>query len=271
MKIIPIWYSNKKYWQILNQLAFGKLLSCPKCGTIKMSENYQGRYVWCKHCRAKHRYSAAKRTFLYGCKLQPLMLYKLLWCFLNRMSIETIRTETKLSYVTIGRWVKRFRENLSHDTESKPKLTGVIKIDESFFGKRRSKQEQLIVIGAVNADTNEIRLEIIPDREAETLEDFVLSNIEKGSTIVSDSWLGYINLQWLGYDHIAFNHSKGQFAHTNQIESLWAEIKGSLRRIHGNILTKDLQLILSEYEARHNHPELFESVESFLKYVLQKF
>ena len=269
MKIIPVWCSNSKYWRIFNRIAFGACLVCPKCGWPRMKENYNGRYVWCGHCRSKHRYSAHERTFLYGCKLQPVQLYQLLWCFLNRTTIETVRAVTKLSYTTIESYTKKFRQSLSQHAADEVKLSGLVKIDESFFGRKRSRQAQTIVVGAIEADTGRIRLAIITDREQETLERFVQDNIEIGSAIVTDYWLGYIGLDSLGYEHYPFNHSKGEFAHTNQIESLWAEIKKSLRRIHGNILTSDLQLILHEYEARHNQPHLFNSPENYLKNLFQ--
>ena len=140
MKIIPKWYSNIKYWRVFNRVAFGKYLACPKCGSIDMSENYNSRYVWCKYCRTKHRYSAHKGTFLYGCKLQPIQLYQLLWCFVNKVSIETMRALTGLSYVSIGRWIDRFRENIPYDAAKQPKLSGLVKVDESFFGKQKYKQ-----------------------------------------------------------------------------------------------------------------------------------
>jgi len=271
MKIIPKWYSNLKCWRTFNRLVFGKELSCPRCGSVRMKENFERRYLWCKDCRSKHRYSAHRGSFLYGCKLQPLQLYQLIWCFINRTSIETIRSLTGLSYVSIDRWMLRFRENIPYDIDLEPQLSGVIKVDESFFGKRKSKQPQVIVIGAINADNGHIRLETIVNRDRDALEDFVLRNIEKGSTIVTDSWRGYLYLQNLGYEHIAFNHFKGEFTHTNQIETLWSEIKNSLRRTHGNILTKNLDLTLREWEARHNKPLVFSSPELFLKCCLFHF
>ena len=268
-KIIPKWHSNIKYWRVFNATIFGKNLTCPKCNNETMAENYRGRYLWCRRCRTKHRYSSYHSSLLYGCKLQPTQLYKLIWCFLQRKSIEEIRDVTGLSYVSISRWFNRFRQYIPYSVRNERKLSGVVKIDESFFGKQRSKQAQVIVIGAIEADTGRIRLAIIPDREQETLEGFVQDNIEPGSVVVTDYWLGYIGLNDLGYDHFPFNHSRGEFTHTNQIESLWAEIKKHMRREQNNILTRKLSLVLQENMARHNQPELFESPEKFLQMIVQ--
>jgi hypothetical protein len=177
-----------------------------------------------------------------------------------------MRSVTGLGYTAIERWIKRFRRHIP--LEDLPKLSGVVKVDESFFGKRRSKQPQIIVVGAIDADTKQIRLEIISDREQETLEDFVCRNIELGSVVITDYWLGYVGLNDLDYDHYAFNHSRGQFAHTNQIESLWSEIKRFMRRVHGNVRTGDLELILREWVMRHEKPDVFEDPMRFLGYCL---
>jgi transposase-like protein len=271
MKIIPKWCSNLKYWRVFNVIVFGKSLACPGCGAAHMQANYQAGYLWCKACRSKHRYSAHRGSFLYGCKLQPVQLYQLIWCFINKTSIETIRSLTGLSYVSIERWLTRFRTNIPYHRNLEPKLSGVIEVDESFFGKAKSKQPQVIVIGAINASNGQIRLEIILNRDRDTLEDFILRNIAKGSTIVTDSWRGYLYLDHLGYRHMPFDHSAGEFTYTNQIENLWSEIKNSLRRTHGNILTTNLELILREWEARHNRPFIFSSPELFLKGCLFQF
>jgi transposase-like protein len=80
--------------------------------------------------------------------------------------------------------------------------------------------------------------------------------------------MGYHDIEWLGYGHELWNHSKGYFAGTNHIEQNWSAMKRHMRNLYGNISTKDLPLILKEWEARHNDPELFSSPESFLRGVV---
>jgi transposase-like protein len=240
-----------------------------------MKENYQKKYLWCNGCRRKWRYSAARGTFLYGTKLCPKKLYQLVWCYLNRTSVETMRVLTGLSYTTIERWFEVLRRNLPYDAESEPKLSGTVKIDESYVGKQKSVQPQVIIVGAIESNPNpqtgicRIRVKLTNSRSKECLEDFCERYIENRSTVISDKWMGYVDLDLMGYDHYPFNHSTGEFTHTNQIEGLWSEIKRHARRTHGKILTDNIELILNEWEARHNHPELFKSVEKFLQRALQ--
>jgi len=50
---------------------------CPQCKNT-LHENYLLRYLWCKLCRKKYRATAWKGSWLYGMKLSPNQLFKLL-------------------------------------------------------------------------------------------------------------------------------------------------------------------------------------------------
>jgi transposase-like protein len=143
----------------------------------------------------------------------------------------------------------------------------VVEVDEAYFGKKRYGH-QVIVIGAIERDTKRLRLRIIPDTEQKTLESFVEDVIAPNSLVVTDCHGGYNDLELLGYAHETWNHSKGHYAGTNHIEQTWSAMKRYMRKLYGNIPTKDLQLILNEWEARHNQPELFTTPEGFLGYVV---
>jgi transposase-like protein len=181
-----------------------------------------------------------------------------------RQSPGSIKLATGLSYTTIERWYRIFRERLpSTLAVHSNKLSGVVEVDEAYFGKQKHGG-QTIVIGAIERDTRRLRLKIIENTERETLEDFVKDSIEVGSLVVTDCNPGYSELNILGYNHEYWNHSKGHFAGTNHIEQNWSAMKRYMRKLYGSIPTKDLRLILNEWEARHNFPRVFESVEAFL-------
>ncbi len=138
-----------------------------------------------------------------------------------------------------------------------------MEIDESFFGKQRYNNQK-IVIGAIEPQSRRIKLKIIDDREQETLEGFVTANVATETVVMTDSHSSYNDLDYLGYTHYAFNHSKGEYANTNQIENLWGVIKRYMRKLYGCVPTKHLQSILDEWTARQNRPELFTKPEDYL-------
>ncbi len=259
---LPDLASNLKCWKKLNKIVFGDSVSCPICeGTLK--ENYQNKYLWCSSCRKRYRATAYKGSWLYGMKLKPRQLFTLLWCWQNKKSPDTARLLSSLSYTTVQRWYGRFRDHLPDS--SAVILKGLVQIDESYFGKQRSKQPQTIVVGAIEQGSQNVMLRITNTRSQEALEQFVQDNIQQGTLVISDKWYGYQELPLLGYSHESWNHSIGQFSATNQIEGLWGCIKRYLRKLYGCIPTRNLQSILNEWMARQNRPSLFASPENYLK------
>jgi transposase-like protein len=138
-----------------------------------------------------------------------------------------------------------------------------VEVDESFFGKQKY-DNQKIVIGAIEPKTRKIKLQIITDREAETFESFIETSVHTKTTVMTDSHSSYNDLDFLGYTHYSFNHSKGEYSNTNMIENLWGVIKRYMRKLYGCIPTKHLQFILDEWTARQNRPSLFTSPENYL-------
>jgi transposase-like protein len=266
MKSIPNFSSNLTYWRGFNRLVFGTDLLCPHCNSA-MLENYRLRYLWCSICRKKYRYSSYRVGLFYSTKLSSKQLYQLIWCYLNKKSIDTTRSVTGLSYPTVERWIARFRNNLPETDVGK--LTGFIQMDESFFGRLKHKQEQVIVVGAIEADSGRIKLELVPNRSSETLGGFIDTHIATNATVVTDKWRAYDEITMYPREHLPVNHSIGEFRFSNRIEGLWSEIKKHIRRMYQKILTGKLEPILKEWQERHNNPRLFESVDIFTNYLFQ--
>ena len=266
MKSIPHFFSNLTYWRRFNRLVFGNSLLCPRC-SMDMRENYKLRYLWCRYCRKKYRYSSYKAGLFYSTKLSSKQLYQLIWCYLNKKSVDTTRNITRLSYPTIERWIAKFRDHLPEADVGK--LTGLVQMDESFFGRVRHKQDQVIVVGAIEAGTGKIKLELVPNRSSKTLSNFIDSHISTKATVITDKWRAYDEISMFPREHLSVNHSKGEFRFSNRIEGLWSEIKKHIRRMYQKILTNKLQPILNEWQERHNNPSLFESADTFTNYLFQ--
>jgi len=264
MSKLPVFYSNKKYWRILNKLVFTGDVVCPACHR-KLSQNYRARYLWCAQCRRKYRATAYKGSWLYGMKLKPRQLFILLWAFQNRKSPDTARLLAGVSYPSVQRWYERFRTQLPKSDEVR--LSELVAADESFFGRLKSQQEQEIVVGVISK-LNQLRLMPVSRRDADTLSAFICETVKEGALVLTDEWRGYNELECYGYGREAWNHSRGRLAGTNQIERVWSAIKRYLRKLYGCIPTKNLPVILKEWEARHNFPALFENQTNYLQATL---
>lgn len=134
--------------------------TCSVCSGIL---SWRREYGWCRICRRKIRPKAA--TWFRGSNLRYRQLFLLLWCFQNRQSPNTARLVAGVSYTTIRRWYWRFRAVLP---VAAPELSGLVEVDESFFGKQKYGH-QTMVVGAIERDTRRLRLQVIPDRAQDTL------------------------------------------------------------------------------------------------------
>ncbi|QQS69452.1 IS1595 family transposase [Candidatus Saccharibacteria bacterium] len=265
MSKLPKFSSNKKYWMYLNRLVFGQRCHCPRCDEV-LQEKYVRGYLWCAVCRHKYRATAWQGSWLYGMKLKPKQLFVLLWCWQQKKGPEVATLLAQVSYTTVARWYERFRTQIP---DTAPLLTHLVQVDESYFGKLKSKQPQRIVVGAIEPHTRKLALRITDSRGKEALERFVQDYVVHGSLVISDKWWAYEELPLLGYLHESRNHSKGDYASTNQGENIWSISKRHARKLYGGrILTRRLEALCREWMARHNQPWLFENPTNFLQATL---
>ncbi len=155
--------------------------TCPACAERLL---FRFSYAWCRLCRKK--WSAKSACWLRQSNLSYRKLWLLIWCWQQQKPSGTIVDITGVSYPTVRRWTKRFREHLP---KSSLVLSGLVEVDESFFGKQRYGQ-QTIVVGAIERDTRRVRLQIIPDRAQDSLELFLSATVQPGTHITTDAHSG---------------------------------------------------------------------------------
>ena len=252
--------SNRKCQRLLHTIVFGTE-DCPACsGPLQ----YQDAYAWCRPCRKKVRVKAA--CWLRHSKLSYRQVFILVLSWQQRCTPGDIVTLVGLSYPTIEKWFGVFREHLPRD---EGKLGGVAEMDESFFGKRKHGHQTLVA--GVREREGAIRLRIIPDREEGTLETFLLEHVRADSKLHTDAFSSYQNIEWYGYAHEVCNHSRRQFSGTARQENVWSRAKRHIQKLYGRFHRPYLELLLKEWEARHNFPTLFTTPESYLRHCLFRF
>ncbi len=235
--------------------------SSKECSVCQGKLNFKANYAWCKACRVKT--SAKAVTWLRSSKLSYKQIYQLVWCWQRRKDPGFVKDALGLSYTTIKRWYSRFRCSLPPDKQNKP-LTDLVEADESFFGKQKYGGQK-IVLGAIEPSSRRIKLQVVDDRSQSTIESFFELHVASQTAVMTDLHYGYEGLSDIGYDHYSFNHSKGEYSNTNQIENFWGVIKRYMRKLYGCIPTQNLESILSEWVIRQNQPHLFIKPENYLE------
>lgn len=82
-------------------------------------------------------------------------------------------------------------------------------------------------------------LRIVRHRSTSHLMPIIKKHIQRGSSIISDGWRAYRNLQDEGYNHMTVNHQEYFVdpitgAHTQNVERLWGVCKSTIWRLRGN-------------------------------------
>lgn len=201
-------------------------------------------------------------SWLKGTKLDLKKLWLLVDCWQRRIAFKTTSEICGVSTVTVRRWFRRFQEHLVYES---PDLQGTVEMDEAFLGRRRHKNQR-IVLGAYERGSKKIVLRMTMNREQGTTDDFLLRHVKTTSMVWTDGAPGYEGINaFFGYLHGTCIHDTFDFGPTNHIENVWSVLKGFIRRTYHHFHKEWLPMLLREFEARWNAPDLFLSPLFYLR------
>jgi transposase-like protein len=145
------------------------------------------------------------------------------------------------------------------------RLHGEIEVDETLVGGRhsertggRQREGKALVGVAVEArgqGSGRLRLTLLPNATAPSLEAFVKTSVEKGAIVNTDGWAGYQGLPSLGYEHRAIKQRR-RFPDERKIlpraHRASSNLKTWLQGTHRGVERRHLQAYLDEFVFRHN-------------------
>lgn len=115
----------------------------------------------------------------------------------------------------------------------------IVEIDEAKFGRRKYNRGRLItgqwLFGGIERRSKKIFVLPIPSRKTEVLLPLIKKYVLPGSIIYSDCWKAYHQIDKKIYQHGVVNHSinfvdPDTGVHTQNIERLWRDIRGTVPR-----------------------------------------
>lgn len=170
------------------------------------------------------------------------------------------------SYETAWTWLQKLRRAMVRP--DRDKLLGIVEVDETFIGGRetgrgkqgRGAETKTLVVVATECNGKQIgrvRFQCIPDASGVNLMEFIETNIERGSTVITDGWTGYTALsKSKSYKHeVKVISGSGQEAHdllphVHMVDSL---VKRWINGTHqGKVSPKHLSFYLDEFAFRFN-------------------
>jgi len=257
----------------LYQLRWPSGFVCPhcKCSEYRMigSVLYQ-----CKGC--KYKASVIAGTIFQDTRTPLKTWFTAIWWITTQKygaSAEGLQQALGLgSYETAWTWLHKIRKAMVRSDRSK--LSGVVEVDETYVGGeehsvssgRGTGNKVLVAIALELEETGKestsglrklgrVRLAVLPDASAESLQPFIINNIENGSEVITDGWSGYSSLANKGFKHTVYvqrNKKPGEeiLPHVHLLISL---LKRWLLGTHqGAVSDKHMQAYLEEYTFRFN-------------------
>lgn len=204
-----------------------------------------------------------KNRYYKRSRISELKFKEILRCF--SLDIDATKTSelTKVNRNTINKIFTLIRLKIfEHTHNAKEKFSGLIELDESYFGAKRVRGKRgrgaagkTPVFGLLKRE-GEVYVEIVKNCSREELMPIIQGKILEGSTINTDGWKAYDGLILNGYEHYRVFHSHNEFArgkcHVNGIESFWSYCKRRLSKFNGMNSDKFI-LHLKECEFRYNN------------------
>lgn len=244
------------------------------------SRGCQARFSVKNGCKL---FSKTKLSFKNKTNMSLLQITETMYLWSIEMSVSDVVKYTTITSPTAISWFRCFRSICSSALEDKGQMIGTenepIQIDESRFAGRRKYNKGRLLAGDSSPEElspenvrnnrnfgrridgpwvfglikgKDVRYFYVQRRNADTLLEIIKREVSIGSTIYSDEWPAYRQLQRLGYHHKTVNHQESYVnsengCHTQQIERSWLESKTNILRKKRGVPLKHIQSHLDEF------------------------
>ena len=247
----------------LERLRWGAGFTCRFCGTVdggwwQMADGLRR----CAGCRSETSVTAG--TIFAGTRTPLVSWFAAVWYVVNqKQGVSALGLQRVLglgSYQTAWAWLHKLRRAMV--LPGRELLAGAV--DESYIGARRSGSGgrgaggKAIVAIAVEGDQapERVRMRRIPDVTKDTLTDFVLDHVARGSEVRTDGWQGYFDIGRHRFKHVVTNVSaSGDPAHVvlPHVHLVASLVKRWILGTHqGAVSHAQLDYYLDEFTFRFN-------------------
>jgi len=236
---------------------------CPRCGGRESYWIWTRNLIQCKQCA--YQASVTAGTVLHRSKMPLRLWFYAAWLVATQtpgMSAVQFQRQVGLkNYETAFQMLHKLRAAMVK--EGRERLTGVVEVDESYIGGKqhgttgRGAGGKVTIAGAVEVRgeyAGRVRLRVIPNTGIASLTAFVKANIEEGSTVRTDGWVGYNGLRAAGYKHRPVVEGTAERASKvlPHIHRVFSNLKTWLMGTHHGVSHQHLQAYLNEFTFRFN-------------------
>ncbi len=261
------WFSDEgACLRYLERLRWGAGFTCRFCGTVggdwwQMADGLRR----CAACRSETSVTAG--TIFAGTRTPLVSWFAAVWYVVNqKQGVSALGLQSVLglgSYQTAWAWLHKLRRAMV--LPGRELLSGAVEVDESYIGARRvgsggrgAGGKAIVAIGVEERGQapGRVRMRRIPDVTKDTLTDFVLENVARGTEVRTDGWQGYFDIGRHRFQHVVTNVSaSGDPAHVvlPHVHLVASLVKRWVLGTHqGAISHAQLDYYLDEFTFRFN-------------------
>ena len=248
-------------------------IPCHYCGAKCCSYLPNGsKRIRCRKCKAL--YSVRVGTVFQDSNIPLRKWFMAMYIYLShKKGISSIQLAKDISVSQPTAWFMLHRlRNISRDFDNL-KFEGTTEADEAYIGGseankhtcKKGKTDKTCIFGMINRDTKQVKAYAVSSNEKEVLLGKIYQNVKDGSTIFTDSYNGYDDLNKY-YNHEFVKHCAGEYnrdkkddsgrtaykINTNSIEGFWSQLKRGLYGVYHWASKKHIQMYVNEFCYRYN-------------------
>ncbi len=242
-------------------------LCCHKCGSVNVYELSTRPLLKCRDCKKQFSYKVG--TIFEDSPLGLDKWFPAVWCIANaKNGISSHELGRALDVTQKTAWFMLHRIREAMRSGSFRKMTGTIESDETFIGgearnMHAHKREKKIrgrgavgkrIVHGLLERGGEVRAQVVTSCEQTELHPIIISNVEKGANLYTDSASSYDGLS-ARFIHEVVNHAEEYvrgIVHTNSLENFWALFKRMLKGTYVSVAPFHLQRYVDEEAFRFN-------------------
>jgi transposase-like protein len=253
-------------------------VACPKCGRTDVSFVPSRRLWQCKTRHPKAQFSIKTGTILEDSPLSLEQWLPVMWMVANcKNGVSSWEIHRSLGVTQKTAWFMLHRIRLGmQNNPSYGNMTKIggpdseVEIDETFVGGRKKNmhkdralryeqkggaQGKTIVMGMLDRDARQMRAQIVPNVQRDTLQAEVLANVKYGTKVYTDDAVAYDKLHWR-YVHEVVNKTETYVrgrVHVNGMENFWSLLKRGLNGTYVAVEPFHLSRYVDEQIFRYNN------------------